>query len=114
MKAGRELDARVAEDVMKLLNVGRRNTGVGHETHLAYYLPSLKEYRTVPHYSTQIADAWLVVEKLLETNDHVDIERWCWAGWDVAFGGACATADTAPLAICLAAPKAVDGGADDE
>jgi hypothetical protein len=54
----------VAERVMRLLSVGRRNTGVEYETHLAYYFPSLKEYRTVPHYSTQIAYAKTASDKM--------------------------------------------------
>ena len=116
MKAGRGLDARIAEKVMKLLNVGLRNTGVGYETHLAYYLPSLKECRTVPHYSTQIADAWLVVEKLRKANWNVS--TWYTyvvladSKWRCKFEGDELTyqaeATTAPLAICLAALKATE------
>jgi len=92
MKAGRELDALIAERVMGEM------WGVG---------PNLED--TLPHYSTQIADAWLVVEKMRPY-----FEIYCdGGGWVARFGWAdagtlAAYADTAPLAICLAALKAVE------
>ena len=112
----RERDALVAEKVMRLLSVGRRNTGVQYETHLAYYLPSLKEYRTVPHYSTSIADAWPVVEKLIAMKIGIAIkhgwtnDEWCahiMPEYNDSRKDMEVWADTAPEAICLAALKAV-------
>ena len=100
MEAGRELDALVAEKVMGAKVVFVEN---------------------VPYYSTDIAAAWEVVNHLLCHGwdekyffrlhyDNVDL-------WDASFykesssdGGGpdvWGTADTAPLAICLAALKAV-------
>ena len=54
-------------------------------------------------YSTDLAAAWVLVEKLgaLEQPLHVRFERACWTA---AFGERTpVSADTAPLAICLAA-----------
>ena len=88
----RELDARIAEEVMGHINFyGGEYIG--------------------PHYSTQIADAWLVVEKLGGVvgidrfPKYDDPDEWY---WDVGFNKGTAQADTAPLAICLAALKAVE------
>lgn len=118
MKAGRELDALIAEKVIRLINVGRRNTGSGYETHLAYYLPSLKEYRTVPHYSTQIAEAWPILDGF---ESYTIKKRYHYPGEDTEVGipyilvtlidveGSYEVdADTAPLAICLAVLKAAE------
>jgi hypothetical protein len=101
MKAGRELDALIAEKVM------------GFDKRIVSKVDGMP-YADVLHYSTQIADAWLVVEKfpnvaIFGPND----------SWLVRFSdddGSIYThpvdeparADTAPLAICLAALKAVD------
>jgi hypothetical protein len=114
VKPGRELDALVAEKVMglnpKLFNV------------LASYYEVATEGPRLPAYSTDIAAAWLVVEKMHQhpkwvlqlaapQQDYVN-EKWRaifarkhWEtigpyGWD-AFG------ESAPHAICLAALKAV-------
>ena len=108
MKAGRELDALIAERVMGEM------WGVG---------PNLED--TLPHFSTQIADAWLVVDKLGEMGWYVTLFRTrCY--WKVVLGHYPYEAvpeikkhnpEThegigpyieAPLAICLAALKAVE------
>ena len=102
MKAGRELDALIAEKVM------------GFRKHHAHgYLRNAPGEE--PHYSTNIADAWEVVERLVSTpgpnGDHHSVQV-DYSGdavvvidenedWQVS-----AIADTAPLAICLAALKA--------
>lgn len=62
----------------------------------------------LPHYSTDIADAWELVEKILTDDFQVkfvnydDNRKWMagWDGWNFTYGA------TAPLAICLAALKA--------
>jgi hypothetical protein len=94
-------------------------------------------YSELPYFSTSIADAWLVVEKVLATNDGcpypaigphhygVRIERRTEGQnrceeWHMQFPevtaappheemneGVSASADSLPLAICLAALKAV-------
>lgn len=61
----------------------------------------------LPHYSTDIAAAWLVVEKLRA--DGCDFDMRIVATWTANFGldmgllSFSADAETAPLAICLAA-----------
>ena len=120
MKAGRELDALIAEKVMGL--------DVHNKVNIFYNRPKNQKHgwQNIPHYSTKIADAWLVVEKLAN-------EGFCPAliydddgSWTMAFDGiqnlpeddeplitsfcieAKMIADTAPLAICLAALKAIE------
>ncbi len=96
MKAGRELDALIAEKVMDDMLAGIR-------------LDGSPMFDDIPHYSTQIADAWLVVEKLKEEFDF-DIsyskQGWTMYVYNDTYSGI--YADTAPLAICLAALKAVE------
>ena len=109
MQASRELDALIAEKVM-----GKSLPYNLHEMEaLARRTKAGAELvdRMVPHYSTQIADAWLVVEKM---GGVVGIDRYPkyddpdeWY-WDVGFKKGTAQADTAPLAICLAALKTVE------
>jgi hypothetical protein len=103
MKAGHELDALIAEKVMGL-------NGAAHDG------PYLGDGPALEHYSTEIAAAWQVVEKMRGRNDiqgmpikeisvtqtasqyHCIIE---------SYGTFSGYADTAPLAICYAALKAV-------
>jgi hypothetical protein len=108
MKAGRELDALVAEKVIGWTNL----IGSSYDVNFGGRPPGGK-WDIVPHYSTSIADAWLVVEKLKTLTADGDIHIEClhgewsvstcheeaWKGWS--------RADTAPLAICLAALEAV-------
>ena len=119
MKAGRELDALIAEKVMGFPYRYSRWKGI--------YVTAGK----VPHYSTQIADAWLVVMHFkdkqygvaLEGEDGRDWSRWDFRIWnpfddpDVADEMAHGWDESrdlnervasAPLAICLAALKAVE------
>jgi len=71
------------------------------------------ERSPVPHYSTDIAAAWLVVEKLAAQGLRLSLDAFGGDPWWVEFAdeqwarGAQATANTAPHAICLAALKAV-------
>ena len=72
--------------------------------------------REVAPYSTSIAAAWEVVEKMRESVS-LEIEYQLFANedgtWDVAFGiEAFQSATTAPHAICLAALAAVGSGAE--
>ncbi len=95
MKAGRELDALIAEKVFGKICPGFEFDYVG------------------PHYSTQIADAWLVVEKMWDLGGfRVAIIAVDDGQYECDFDDMRATftlqADTAPLAICLAALKAAD------
>lgn len=111
MKAGRELDRLIAEKVMHLPNI--RNWDCGY-----VYGPEHGE--DVPRYSTDIAAAWQVVEKLTKS-ENIDLEiipsafhNEC--SVSVGFlddcGDACGpfyfTEESAPHAICLAALKAIE------
>lgn len=100
MQAGRELDALVAEKVMGLEVRGgfiiRENRRSG-----------------IPSYSRKIEYAWEVVEKMLEQGYNFRIEK-IYEVYQCLFDKAIcqwneggAYAETAPLAICLAALKTV-------
>lgn len=105
MKAGRELDALIAEKVMGLDGPQYPDCptcGSANYCRETPYLP----------YSTEIAAAWEVVEKLktpdvyLEVLSHKGEPHWVCriiGGKDPIGAGA----ETAPHAICLAALKAV-------
>ena len=118
--AGRELDAEVAEKVMGihvgkvLRSVNVRDLPKVNQEFQAIGIPAC----CVPNYSTSIADAWSVVERL--TNAGWLIHLWIpyemkltyrceftydWAGEEDHARSVCMSADTAPLAICLAALK---------
>lgn len=103
MKAGRELDTLVAEKVM----------GWTYRTFPDGACPLVKhwycgeQYMLMQPFSTSIASAWQVVEKLKANGNNVWVE---WAGTVWVCGTTSVfpdiEADTAPLAICLAALKA--------
>ena len=133
LHAGRELDALVAERVM------------GYTTSKMDGLPETDRYilwervplsdvggidRPLSHYSTSIADAWEVLEKIkaisLEAFTGLDFPDECFVvawdrssknwvagfhsieGYEAGWVSDCrSVADTAPLAICRAAIKAV-------
>lgn len=119
----RKLDALVAEKVM------------GHENDVVATIPAIPPHNWIeppgqprraiafagfepPHYSTDIAAAWEVVEKIKNThewsieNDQGEINEWLVSVTEierqpgVLATGHCAEAPTAPHAICLAALKA--------
>ena len=100
-KAGRERDALIHKEIF------------GHEIEMCTIHHSYSCCgRNLPHYSTQIADAWLVVEHDMFKHFRVDRtddrgEKW-FVGCSTPFQAYTAFADTAPLAICLAALKAVE------
>jgi hypothetical protein len=114
IEAGRELDAMVAEKVMGL------ETGASGDNAWilgdALYVIDDGHAAVLPHYSTDIAAAWLVVEKMradgwhfeLSDRDAVD-EQPFWVEFatkEYERGGQSWQA-AAPHAICLAALKAV-------
>lgn len=122
MQAGRELDALVAEKVMGWKwcenDIGKESLQPPSEeyaflspNHPVFWADEKGYTKIMPHYSTNIADAWKVVEKMREN---------FWVQVDVGdiilcsmgeYGFVCSTiqaeAETAPLAICLAALKAM-------
>lgn len=129
--AGRELDALVAKQVMELPDVGRysRQSMESIEwTHHGwnsdgydYYYWLDDEYnplRSVPPYSTDIAAAWQIVEKLkaIDVEFSLYYREWDggrdeahrWSAWFREGAEYQVYAPTAPLAICRAALLAVN------
>ena len=123
MVAGRELDAYVAEKVMGRLkpegDIARMGLGFhpqGHETR--YWSISTADskrswYYEGPQYSTDIAAAWEVVEKMHSRDFSMmaewdDEDRMWFVGFSNKESYKADEAATAPLAICLAALKAVE------
>ena len=129
MKAGRELDALVAEKVMGF-PYGQQHGEIRENSSGSPFCSICKvagSWRDgdlfsepcIQHYSTDIADAWQVVEKLREQGFNFGIQHPCRRHGGQAFvyfhryGGSTighqstALADTGPRAICLAALKAV-------
>ena len=141
-QAGRELDAEVAEKVIgwtverdwpservggewfayepsrgEVYSFHRRENY--ERTEHWYRHPDNRDYLVlVPSFSTSIADAWLVVEKMRERGIYIDLRAsssgyfamWSRAGRDdedIWVTGSSHMADDAPLAICLAALKAL-------
>jgi len=109
--AGRGLDAQVEEIVM-----GQERLSC-HAGDCFLYIKIIngkekKIKRQAPFYSTSIADAWLVVEKMTDkypdTFFTLEFQRSHTPQWLADFGEA-ACADTAPLAICRAALICVRG-----
>lgn len=106
MKPGRYLDAMVAEKVM-----GWRHDPGTYEGS-RYLLDPAGARSAIPNYSTDIAAAWEVVEKLKGATAHFQLQS-IPGGWSTRIFRVPAglsneeIADTAPMAICLAALKAV-------
>lgn len=105
--AGRALDALVAEKVMGE-PVTWLPTALSHrDPHQSGEVFGAKGWHRVPSYSTDIADAWLVVEKMRERGFVISAtpnqQSWC-----ATFGADSVWGETAPLAICRAALAAVE------
>jgi hypothetical protein len=118
MQTGRELDALVAEKVMGWWQGNgwwRNSDGAGIKIVEWRYPDQLEaDLRWEP--SAKICDAWEVVEKLRADKEaDFDLYAPAWAGtanmmggnWKAMIDGYAGVADTAPLAICLAALGAV-------
>lgn len=111
MKVWRELDVLVAEMV-----IGRKiipyKTAPWRDPIL--YIDERAPggiLRFLPNYSTDITDAWEVVEKVGQNFVRLYIENGKWNAWirnSHENSTAMESAETAPLAICLAALKAVE------
>jgi len=101
MKPGRELDALVAEKVM-----GWAPEYPGGWLHPPRNHPNRKKYldhdgcSVLQPYSTDIAAAWEVVEKIEYNLELIEDEEWI-----ASFFGVRAFGKSAPHAICLAALK---------
>lgn len=104
----RKIDALVAEKVMGWRPPSEDVADLWERSKV-WYSPETASAEHLPDYSSDIADAWEVVEKL-ESEDpgYFNLSVTTPPGWYVTFvdPDSCAYADTAPLAICLAALKA--------
>ena len=108
MDAGPELDALIAEKVMGIDPQSFKDEIVYRES-VGF------ERGQLPAFSTDMTAAWRIVEKfhfsydveIFSTGDWVSVKIDCSTPMHDAVT---AWADTAPLAICLAALKAVDHG----
>jgi len=111
IEAGRELDALVAEKVMGW----KPSMFSNYPWQLVPPDGDGSAVRQVPNYSTDIAAAWLVVERMCEFPSYVSLGfgKWLQFRVDIATGAgrevmnSRAFAKTAPLAICNAALAAV-------
>ena len=139
LAAGRELDALVAEHVMSdvawdvmIEGCSRGGRACRTRAEAATYRDALEKFYTVgdivlhgdvPHYSTEIAAAWLVVENWRARGESFQLDSlgfswpdekeqgrvWrCMFAWGDKFNTAVDEAPTAPLAICRAALAAVE------
>ncbi len=122
MEPGRELDALIAEKVMGIEPWPIQNPCWGVKAFKAKFVPYGQEAKPceAPSYSTDIAAAWKVVEKLQEYNPFWEEDGWLSfqlspavgvnsKEWYANFGDSTTGAygKTAPHAICLAALEAV-------
>ena len=117
MSDTRELDEAVAREVMGLTLVEGAE-GWYHCDPKRYPPGSLgDDHSRVPDYSTSIAAAFEVVEKMREKGLHFALDNRHQDGWWAEFAsigyarGGQATADSAPLAIVKAALEAVRANA---
>lgn len=118
IQAGPEMDTEIARAIGCV--------GVGTPAGTWWYLGK-KTWNECPKFSTSIAAAWLVVEKMQELGwGHCSIDRCFWGNetsndrddwaWTVTFHSdedpnnikVLDSAETAPLAICRAALAALD------
>lgn len=115
MNPGRELDALIAEKLFGL-NLTDAFTGEERPITSGVALQYLDRMSGVPNYSTDIAAAWEVVEKIIHpefvSSWQFDIRVESWpkkykAKFSNGGGAHIAHEDSAPHAICLAALKAL-------
>lgn len=111
MPSEREIDALVAEKVM---GFGRSTTPPDwpQQWRMPSKNPSAEHRKEYPYWyksfepSTKIADAWEVVEKMAPDDDEFRLTRHRRGRWLCTFkffDGLSEGAETAPMAICLAA-----------
>lgn len=125
----REIDALVAEKVMGYAKPENVNGEIGFTEH--FIGTGTSRFHVLPHYSTEIAAAWKVVERLKEAGWVVEIRTWgastpqgpktlatLWKEWTTQGYGRTrpqlmrgdslqVPGDTAAHAICRAALKSV-------
>lgn len=113
LKAGRELDALIA---YKVMGFDIDAAAVGDAREYCWDHNTIGECFRIPYYSTEIASAWQVFCKLgpawqiCQTDPggwEEEFRWWCFLPNEYGEGSA-TMAPTAPLAICLAALKAME------
>lgn len=128
MNAGRELDALVAEKVMGWhskqvplsmfqphVMVDLWYTAENELISSTDLINQSVKAGVLPHFTTNISDAWRIVEHMRQNKYHIatddrheqDAPWWCEFATEEYTIGSQATAETFPLAICLAALRAV-------
>jgi hypothetical protein len=123
MEAGRELDVEIHKALWPRHNIQtfeNLDLALWHYCDGSHEKGSSCQWQQIPLYSTDIAAAWQVVEKMQSVTPGGDIHIECLDGeWEVSTCHGAFTplgadgwrdfsaADTAPLAICRAALKAV-------
>lgn len=104
LKPGRELDGLIAEKVMGCFSLDRDEYATWScDCNLTSDLWHCGESGSLKSYSTDIAAAWEVVEKLRDDNFAIEEHG---THWKARFGTEWAGAETAQHAICLAALRA--------
>lgn len=103
----RDLDAQIAEKVFGYT--------LDYEFADTLGAPCVRELRDqydewgmLPHYSTEIDDAWKIIEHFYQAGWGAGASMDGHTGCEASIGQFTARADTAPMAICLAALKAVE------
>ena len=116
MPAGREMDSLIAEKIFGWKNLAWKEAKRYADKLGDWYSPrgwygngpNGESYFT-KHYSTDMGDAWEVVEKLCQMCSDFSLTE----GYNAAFladDWVVSTAETMPLAICRTALKAIMGG----
>lgn len=106
MEAGRELDEAVAK---MLLNLRLLSDVVTPTEDPSDYIANHRKIVNVRPYSTDIAAAWEVVDKLKSRAELIQIIFYPLDGtWQCSLRNVVENAKTAPHAICLAALKAIE------
>lgn len=105
MKAGRELDALVAEKVMGWQDITDEHWGVPPGAMGDSWAAS--PFEPAPPYSTDITAAWQIMDYMLEQNDQQLFLRFAHAVRSAPEGDLVAHVHTAARRICLAALRAV-------
>lgn len=126
MQAGAEMDALISSKIFEVMafratgNWEHENESDYLDEGEAYYFGEYQETIRLPKYSTDIAAAWEIVEKLKAAGKWLSIstsfigtdEKWCceYSENNIQSEVDFVLAETAPLAICRAALLPVSNG----
>lgn len=114
MPAGREMDYMIGKEIMKLKGVREGTKGPEGKPYKGWeyvFVDIDGSNQPVPNYSTDIAVAWEVVEKLNGSGCQLALKpvggSGIWECKNLLPGGKSAQSGNVPLAICRAALKAM-------